>query len=231
MTVRPDSECARLGVRLGGMGSCCDADDYQRVFTEAEARRHLHRFLQKGLSGSEGQLADAVAAIGINRSTILEVGGGMGALHASLLQRGARQATSIDLSSNWDAAATELLSGLGLAGRVTRMSGDAVEIASELVVHDVAIAHRVVCCYPDWEPLLRMIISRSRQGIGLTFPRDTWLVRSGLAMGNLCPRLSGMSFRAHVHDPTAMIDLVEDAGFEVTYDESGLIWRTMVFAR
>ncbi len=211
------------------MSSCCNADDYDRMFTSKEATRDVERFLKKGLSGSEATMAGAVAALGVAGASVLEVGAGVGALHVSLLQEGASTATAVDLTSNWDEAADDLAQRIGVRDRVTRIVGDAVDV--DLGEHDVALAHRVVCCYPTWEPLVERLVGSARRVLGLTFPRDTWFVKLGLTMGNVFPRLSGLQFRAHVHDPQAMLGLIQRAGFRPVHDSHGLIWRTVVLAR
>lgn len=211
------------------MSSCCNADDYDRMFTSKEARRDVARFFEKGLEGSEAILADRVAGLGLENASVLEVGAGVGALHVSLLTRGASSATAVDITSNWDDPAADLARRAGVEERVTRVLGDVVEL--EVGLYDVVVAHRVVCCYPGWQALIHKLVSSARRIIGLTFPRDTRFVKIGLTMGNVFPRLSGLQFRAHVHDPAAMLGVIEQAGFRLVHDSHGLIWRTVVLAR
>ncbi len=213
------------------MSQCCHADEYDRVFTGREARSRLNRFRRKGLTGSERQLADAVTATGISGTSVLEVGGGLGALAVSLLERGAASATAVELSTSWDGPAETLVRERGLDGRVTRLTGDAVEVLDELEPHDAVVAHRVVCCYPEWRSLVRSMTGRAGRVIGLTFPRDAWWVRSGLAAGNLLFGLSRLQFRAYLHDPKAMLETMSKGGFELVDDRPGFIWRTVVLTR
>ncbi len=214
------------------MGSCCNADDYSRMFTPKEARRDLNRYLKSGLRGSELDLAEALSQVpGFAGSSVLEIGAGLGALHIDLLERGAAAATAVDISSSWSETATRLAEQKGFADRVSRLEGDIVDIDDTTSGFDVVVAHRVICCYPAWEPFLDAATARARVSIGLTFPRDAVSIRMAIRLGNLFPRLSGLDFRAYVHDPVRMLAHLAARGFLVTHDRSGRIWRTVVAVR
>jgi 2-polyprenyl-3-methyl-5-hydroxy-6-metoxy-1,4-benzoquinol methylase len=213
------------------MPNCCYADEYGACFTPGAARRTARRYLRRGLRGTARQLADAVTASGIEGATLLEVGGGAGDLHAELLRRGARRAVNVDLSPSWERAAAGLLQAKGLGGRVERIVGDAVDIATDLDPADVVVLHRVICCYPDWRAIVEVATSRARRTIGFTLPADRWPNRAAIATGNALLRLDRRRFRAFVHPVEEIVDAVARAGFEVRVDRAGVVWRTIVADR
>jgi hypothetical protein len=86
----------------------------------------------------------------IRGATVLEVGGGVGALQLELLRRGASRATNVELVDYYDADAFDLAREAGLADRVLRRRLDLAADPDTVDPHDIVVLHRVVCCYPDY---------------------------------------------------------------------------------
>ncbi len=191
----------------------------------------MRRYLTRGLDGTAADLARAVATQGVAGATILEVGGGVGTIHVDLLRGGAGTAVNVELSPGWEPDAAELLARLDLADRVERRLGDFVVTAPTLLPADVVILHRVVCCYPHWEPMLDAAGRLAGRVVGLTFPVDRWWTRGAIAVGNRVIGLTGCGFRGFVHPVAAMLGALATAGFQVSHDRTGTIWRTVVLAR
>jgi 2-polyprenyl-3-methyl-5-hydroxy-6-metoxy-1,4-benzoquinol methylase len=210
---------------------CCYEDEYGDVFTTREAARRTRRYERRGLRGVDRPLVDGIVSVGIEGRTVLEVGGGAGTIHSQLLRDGAVKALNVDLSPSWDGAARQLISHLGLEDRVERRLGDVVELADELPVSDVVVLHAVICCYPHWRDMVDAATSLARETIGLTLPRDRWVHRALIAIGNRFLALRGRQFRAFVHPVEDVIARVQDAGFTIASDRSRPFWRTIVFTR
>jgi magnesium-protoporphyrin O-methyltransferase len=213
------------------MPSCC-GDDYDCVFTPGEARATASRFRRQGLRGSAKDLADGVAALGERGQSLLEIGGGVGQIQVDLLSKGvALSAVNVDLSHSWEEAAQTLLSERRLEGKVQRIVADFVEKADELAPADVVILHRVVCCYPAWQRLLTAAASHAHRTLAMTFPADRPWLKALFALENLTWRLRKRGFRAHLHDPKAMLQLLSEQGLSVISDKSRVVWRTIVAMR
>lgn len=207
-------------------GPCCPAD-YARMFGRGGAARDASRYLRRGLSGSAATLATSIEQLGVSDATVLEVGGGVGGLHTRLLQHGASRAVTIDLSTEWEAAARDVLAELDLSDRVERRHGDFVT-ADHLAASEVVVLHRVVCCYPDWERMLERAADLSTRMVGFTFPRDRWPIRAAISVGNRILQVAGQGFRAFVHPADQMLALLQSRGFVVRADSADLVWRTVV---
>lgn len=213
------------------MAECCYSGEYAEFFSEQRARRTARQYLRKGLRGSARDLVDAVAAAGVQDATVLEVGGGAGAIHADLLVRGATSATNVELSPSWEDPAADVLQRKGLEGRVDRRIGDFVATSDELPDADIVVLHRVLCCYPDWPAMLGAALAKSRRLVAFTLPRNRWWTRSAIAAGNALLRLRGRRFRAFVHPTHEMTAMLGTEGFDVRTDQAGLVWRTITAER
>jgi SAM-dependent methyltransferase len=62
------------------------------------ARRYRKRFARRGLEPSQRQLLAGLDAVGYAHASVLEIGCGVGHLHQTLLERGARDAIGVDLA-------------------------------------------------------------------------------------------------------------------------------------
>ena len=213
------------------MPSCCYSDEYGAVFTPKEARANARKLHKSGLTGTAEELATAVSALGVDGSSLLEVGGGLGGLHLALLGQGAASAVNVDLSDSWEEPALSLLEERGMTGRVERLLGDFVDLGDRLPRTDIVLLHRVVCCYPDWRGMLDVAASKSQWLLGLTFPIDRSWTRLAVRLTNLTFRIRRLEFRSYVHPADSMLRLLQGLGMSVIYDHSGPLWRTMVWER
>jgi len=205
--------------------NCCSAKGCDEFFTERVARRDAARYRRAGIDGSARRVVDFVRGHGIEGSSVLEVGGGVGAIQLELLQAGATSGESVELSPAYEPYAGELLREAGLEGRVTRHLLDFASHGDEVPPADVVILHKVVCCYPDYEALVGAAAVHAKRQLMLTFPRESWWMRLGLAAANLIERLRRRSFRVYLHPPAAMIAVARSHGLEPTVRHRGRLWE------
>lgn len=169
--------------------------------------------------------------LGIDGATILEIGGGVGALQVELLKRGATTGVNVDLTAVWRPEAERLAATAGVSDRSRFQVGDLVDHAAELPESDVVLLHRVMCCYPDWEKMIDAAAGRARRIIGFTIPRSSWLHHTFLFLGNGFERVRGRSFRAYIHPAEELLARLAALGFEARSDDRDLVWRTLVLER
>jgi len=207
---------------------CC-ARDYEKVFGRKTAARDARRFRRRGLRGSAKALTELAGDV--RGATVLEVGGGVGAIEIELLEKGATSATNVELAATYEDAARALLAERGLTDRVERRVGDFVAEADTLSAHDVVVMHRVVCCYPDVNALVGAGADHARRRLVLTFPQERRLVRVALSTANAVMRLTGSTFRVYVHPFERMAATAGAHGLGlVERRRSGYVWETAAFA-
>ena len=155
--------------------NCCQMTD--NTFGEGDARSGLRQYQRRGPTGQTRELLKAVRTRDLRGATLLDIGGGIGAIHHELLENGVTRATHVDASSAYLHAAEGEAARRGHAGRVQFIQADFTDVASNLPPADIVTLDRVVCCYPDFRSLLTAAASRSQQILALTYPRETWYVR------------------------------------------------------
>jgi SAM-dependent methyltransferase len=213
------------------MIDCCHREGIEQQFGERTARRELRRLRRRGPTKTTRLLVDALRAQGVDGASLIDVGGGVGAVHHALLDAGAREAVQVDVAPAYLAAAREEAERRGHHGRVRFVHGDVVERAGELPDADVVTLDRVICCYPDMPALVASSAGKARRLYGAVYPRDTWWMRRGLTLVNALLRLRRSAFRAYLHPPPAIEAALRECGFERAYATRTLVWHVAVYAR
>ena len=213
------------------MAGCCSRQGYDAFFTEKLARRDARSYRRRGLDANARRLVGFVVKRGVEGATVLDVGGGNGALGLELLKAGAARAITVELSSSYDATAMELAREAGFADRVERRTVDFAEAAATLPEADVVVMHRVVCCYPDGEALVDAAAGRARRLLAFSYPRRTWWTRFGAVLVNLVLAARRMEYRSYVHQPARLFAAAEDQGLRLSDEREGALWSITDFER
>jgi 2-polyprenyl-3-methyl-5-hydroxy-6-metoxy-1,4-benzoquinol methylase len=211
--------------------SACCGPAYDRFFGARQARRDAKRYRKHGLDQTARRLVDELAQHGVDGASVLEVGGGVGAIDIELFGQGAERAVVVELSNGYDEEARALAAEAGAETRIERRHGDFAEEEASIEPADVVVMHRVVCCYPDPELLVGAAARHARRLLALSLPRNTWWLRLGVNAANVWFRMRG-GIRSYVHPPAEVVGIAEAAGLSTVLDErSTRIWRIAVFER
>jgi len=211
--------------------TCCPPKGYTKLFSKRAARRDGKRYEEKGLDETAAEMVGFLREQGIEGSSVLEIGGGVGAIQLELLAAGAELATNLELSPEYEATAEELVRERGLEGRVERRLGDVVQEPSLAGEADAVVMHRVVCCYPDYDALVGAAAERARRYLVMSFPRPRWLIRVGLGALNVGARLLRWEYRTWVHAPEALVAAAERRGLTLAGETRGRIWQVAALER
>ena len=196
--------------------SCCRSGPCEQMFSPRAARRSLERYRSKGLDEIERRIVASAKEGGIQGAHVLEIGGGIGAIQAELLEAGAATGEIVELVAAYEPYARALASDKGFAGRVTFRVADLMEDPDVVEPADVVVLNRVVCCSPDGVELSGVAARLARRAILLSYPRDVPWVRLGIGLINLGQWLFRRSFRAFVHPPAKLRAAIEEQGLRAT---------------
>jgi SAM-dependent methyltransferase len=213
------------------MDCCTHVQGLNSLFDERAAHDEAQRYWKKGLDKHSRALVAAVQSHGVDGASLLEVGGGIGGLHAELLKRGAARATDVDISAAYIAAAQSVADRLGLRERVDYRLADFVRIADDLPAADIVIMHRVVCCYPDMPGLVTAAARHAVRCLVLSFPHSAWYIRLGMRIVNTGMWARRCGVRFYVHSPSAIPAVAAAAGMTLVQDTLSWPWRIALFDR
>src|SRR6266567_8079411 len=169
---------------MANVSDCCTPKGYRQIFSEKNARGEAKRYRRKGLDGTSRRIADLLKERDVEGRTLLEVGGGIGAIQIELLKAGIARSTNVELTPTYEEAADQLVREAGLADRVERKVTDFAEAVPDVEVADFVVMNRVLCCYPDMPKLAAAAADHARQLLVLSYPRRTWWTRASFGIFN-----------------------------------------------
>jgi hypothetical protein len=195
------------------------------------ARSEARRYRRRGLDATSRRIVEYITAQGIEGRTVLEVGGGIGAVQIELLKAGAARARSVELTPTYEEVATVLLREQGLEDRVERSVLDFAMGSTAVEAADIVIMNRVVCCYPDMPLLAGAGAEHARELFVLSYPRRSWWIRFALGFANLMLWLTRRQFKIFAHPPAQILATSEGHGLRTVLNERGLLWTVAALRR
>lgn len=215
--------------------NCCQCEGIEREFNQKAVAKELKQYRKEGPAKPTRMLIDALKAEGVEGMTLLDIGGGIGAIQHELLSAGASRAIHVDASTAYIKAAKEETERRGLADRVTHYHGNFVELTQSIEPADVVTLDKVICCYHDIEGLVGQSSAKARKHYGLVYPSDTWWTRVLNSIFNLVQWIRRSPFRSFVHSTDAVDALVRGNGLERRFYGKrfmwGQRWQVMVYSR
>jgi tRNA1(Val) A37 N6-methylase TrmN6 len=212
------------------MSNChCEATD--RHFTQARAQDELAKYRRQGPTGTARLILDSLREMGVRVETLLDVGAGVGVLHHELLGNGVERAIHLEAAAAYVHAAQEETAKRGQGSSIRFIHGDFVNLAPTLPAADLVTLDRVVCCYPELEPLMRQSTDKARRYYALSFPHDRWYMWAHTWWQNERRRRAGNPFRTFVHPVAQIRGLIREGGFEIRHSRQRLAWQVLVCAR
>lgn len=210
--------------------NCCTLESTNKFFN-TQAGSMLRRFKRRGLRVKQRLLVQGIRRSGLTPSDILEIGCGVGALHLTLLQDGAAAATGIDISEKMIAAARQLAAELRLHQRTRYQQGDFLDLQESLAAADITILDKVICCYPEAQPLIAAAAAKTRQLFAVSYPRPSRFAKLAFRLLLVGLKLLRIKFHPYYHPPGQIEEWIRAQGFEKEFDERTLIWAVQVYHR
>jgi hypothetical protein len=229
--IEAGATCTTAGLQGLSMNCCSHCVDAESLFSQRAARRDLKRYRRRGPHATTRHLLRMLEREEIRDGSLLDIGGGIGAIQHELLEGGLSRAVHVDASTAYLKASEDEATRKGHRDRVEYVHGDFVELSATCPEADIVTLDRVVCCYPDMPRLVEASASRARQLYGLSYPRERWGVRMGLSVGNLYFRLRGSAFRTYLHSPQAIAAEVQRQGLTPVAEARTLLWHVALFRR
>jgi hypothetical protein len=201
------------------------------VFGKRQVQGQLKRYHKKGPDKTTRMLLDALAAEGVEGLTLLDIGGGFGAIGLELLKSGVTAATEVEASPAYVAAAQAEATRQEVVDRLECLEGDFVALATDISAAGIVTLDRVICCYPDMPALVGQSAAKAAKLYGAVYPRDTWWVRALRTVANLSLRLLRNPLRLFIH-PTAAVDaVIRGSGLAPRFHRDAGYWQVVIYAR
>jgi magnesium-protoporphyrin O-methyltransferase len=211
---------------------CCQCQGIEEKFDQEYVAKKLESLHGDGLQKSTQVLIDALAAEGVQGLTLLDIGGGAGAIQHELLGAGASNAVSFEASTAYMEIGQAEAARLGLGDRISHHQGDFVAEAGTIAPADIVTLDRVVCCYHDMPALVGRSAAKARKYYGLVYPINKWWVwLSMIFFYNTRFWLQRNPFRVFLHQTDEVEAVIRDNGLERRFYQQVGPWQVVIFAR
>lgn len=211
--------------------TCCTHSGCDELFNDKRAAKDLKRYRKQGPDPTTRALIGALTRAGATAGTLLDIGGGIGAVHHELLDAGMTSATQADASAPYLRSAREEAEQRGHLDRVRFVHGDFVALAPSIEAADVVTLDRVICCYADMETLVATSAAKTRRLYGAVFPRDRWFMKAMAVALNLVWTVIRYRFRTYIHPVDAIDAALRRAGLEPKSWNRTFVWNVVVYSR
>lgn len=201
------------------------------MFSERGARGQARSYRRSGLDAGSRRIVALLKERGVEGLTLLEVGGGIGAIQIELLKSGLTRAVSVELTPTYEESAAELLREAGFEDRVERRVMDFVNAGADIEAADIVVMNRVICCYPDLPRLAGAAADHARGLLVMSFPKERWWTRVMVWMANVGMGLTRREFRIFLHPMAQILATGEKHGLKLSVDRPGVFWQIAAMER
>jgi len=207
---------------------CCGAE---KLFDLEGAQKKMKMYKRKGAGNATKKLLSQLYLQNLTGKTLLDVGGGIGAIQWGFLERGGAHTTDVDASTGYLEVAKSYAIEHGFAEKTTFLHGDLTEKAKELTMYDYVTLDKVVCCYPDYVSLLNQVLDRCNTSIALTFPLEGPISKIFAFFENVYFTLKKIHFQTYIHSPADIEKFIRSKGFEPIQKKVSFPWHVQVYSK
>ena len=212
------------------MDSCC-RNTYNNQFSPKLADAEYQDYLKNGPKKTTRYLLEPVMKHELKGASLLDIGGGVGAIIWELWNHGIEKAYYQEISEAYAQSFQLEVSKRGLEEAVKVKVGDFVEDQSSFPVVDVVTLDKVICCYEDFQSLVSASVLKARWIYAYTLPQEVWWVKAVVAVENFFKKYFGDKLVTWVHPVAEVEALVTQAGFRKVYERQHREWLTLVFEK
>jgi magnesium-protoporphyrin O-methyltransferase len=211
---------------------CCQCEGIEIQFDRKKAAKKLKKYRTKGPQSTTRALVDGLIEQGVEGATLLDIGGGIGAIQHELLGAGVKEAVNFEASTAYMEACKEEAERQGHGDKITHQHGDFAHLDEDVSLADVVTLERVICCYTDMPGLVDQSCAKTGHLLGIVIPHDVWYVKLYTALyHNLKFKLKNNPFRVFVYPTQDVEDRIKHNGFIRRFYRLVDGWQVMIYER
>lgn len=208
--------------------TCLAVDDF---FSGKRARKKYKKYLKSGADQSTKKLIAAIIEKNVEGATLLDIGGGLGAIHHELIEAGVSHAKCADASSDYISISKKEGERRNHSDKLSYHFGNYLDGASEIGNAEIVTLDKVICCFDDMKELVNISSSNATRYYALIFPREKWWTRLLIKFGNTMFPLFGKDFRIYLHPEKEVESIVIGNGFERVFYYNNILWQVILYGK
>ena len=207
---------------------CCGAD---MVFDQKGARKEMEKYIKKGPGRITRKLLAILGEYEIRNKTLLDVGGGIGAISWFFLEKGGSRVLDVDASGGYLHQAEKYAAEKGLQDQCHFLHGNFSAMEENIGEFDFVTLDKVICCYPDYRGLLDRAIASCSEKLVLSFPVRNVVSRLFAVLSRVYFYLHKNPFRTYIHSPHGIRKYILSRGFSPVHRSITFPWHVQVYQR
>jgi len=207
---------------------CCGAD---QLFDLKGAKKELRKYKRKGPGNATKKLIDLMFNDDVTNKSLIDIGGGIGAIQWAFLKKGGKSVCDIDASNGYIAVAKTFAEEQGYGENVRFVQGDFVEKSIEISNSDYTTLDKVICCYPDYKSLLSATLKKCNSTIGIVYPFGGLLPKAVAKLEMIYFWIRNIQFGTYIHNPKEVEKFVLDQGFEIIEKSTSFLWHIQIYRK
>ena len=206
---------------------CCGAD---MLFDLKSARKELKTYKKRGPGKTTKKLLNLLSGYDQKGKSLLDIGGGIGAIQWEFVRNGGIKTTDIDSSSGYIKIASDYAKELKHHEASFKMS-DFNEVHKEVGRHDFVSLDKVICCYPEYKKLLGNALDKTGTALALSMPLGGWISNLFAQFTKIYLILRKNPFRTYIHPPKQVHEFIESRGFRLSEKALSFPWLVRIYER
>ena len=206
---------------------CCGAD---RHFDAKNAKKQYRQYLKKGPSRVTKKLIGQLKNLNTG-TTLLDVGGGIGAIQWWFLNLGGTQTIGVDASSGYTVLAQEHAAKNNLQENTRYLIGDFTANEDEIPLVDHITLDKVICCYPDYKAILMLACKKSTHTLSLSYPMDGFIAEIFRGFTVLSMKIMRNPFKPYIHRVASVRELIVENGFTLNEHALAFPWHIETYVK
>lgn len=211
---------------------CCGADS---LFDKKKAKKEYKKYLKNGPTRVTGriitQMNKLLSQVDLSSYSMIDIGGGIGALQWWFLEKGGGQSIDVDASSGYLDQASSHANKMGWESQTKFIMGDCTDVYPELQKADIITLDKVVCCYPNYEEILKTTCKKSSQYIALSYPMDGFAAQVLRQLGVLLLKIIKNDYRPYVHSVVSIRGIFKEEKFSLVAKDFAFPWHIEIYRK
>ena len=211
--------------------NCCNNEAIEKQFDKHRVANRVNQYHSKGISKETRILVDALKSIGIDGYSLLDIGCGFGAIGIKLLESGVAKVENIEASLSYLEAAKTETKKRNFSDKTSFTHGNFIEIAEHESAADIVTLDKVICCYDELKPLVKLSCEKTVKHYGVIYPRDIWWAKAAIGFENLMRKIKGNTFRVFVYSTEEVDSLIKEQGLRRVFYKAMMVWQIVIYSR
>ena len=207
---------------------CCGADLF---FDKKTSDKKYKIYLKKGPSRVTAKMIEQLEKQEVEGKSMIDIGGGIGALQWWFLGVGGHATIGIDASSGYLKQAEEHSKTKGWETKSEFILGDCVEIYPQIESAEFITLDKVVCCYPNYKEILEATCDKATKAISLSYPMDGFISEAIRKMGDFFMSFKNNPFRPFIHSVKDIRLVFEQKGYKRVAHNLAFPWHVETYEK